>query len=42
MPAFGDQLDDEQIDAFLTYLKTSWNDEQRESQAAATAEQCGP
>ncbi len=32
MPAFGDQLTDAEVDAVLTYLKTLWSEEQRETQ----------
>lgn len=40
MPAFGDELDDDDIDAVLAHMRTFWTDEQREQQAATTAQQC--
>ncbi len=40
MPAFGDQLDDDEIDAVLTYFATLWTEEQREQQATVTAQAC--
>lgn len=40
MPAFRDELTDAEVDAILTYLKTWWTDEQRRSQAEATAVEC--
>ena len=40
MPAFGNQLDDEDIDAILTYLKTWWTEGQRASQAEVTEANC--
>jgi mono/diheme cytochrome c family protein len=36
MPAFGDQLSDEEIRAVINYLKTFWEEEQREFQARAS------
>jgi mono/diheme cytochrome c family protein len=36
MPAFGDQLNDEQIEAVLAYIKTMWTEEQRLIQAENT------
>lgn len=42
MPAFGDQLDDQEITAILAYIKTWWTDDQRASQADVTADQCDP
>ncbi len=36
MPAFGAQLNEDQILAILAYIKTLWTDEQRARQAATT------
>lgn len=36
MPAFGDQLSDEQIRSVLAYIKTLWDDPQRARQQQAT------
>lgn len=36
MPAFGDKLNDEDINAVLAFIKTLWSDEQRESQRKIT------
>ena len=33
MPAFGDKLTEAELDAVLTFIKTWWTTEQRESQA---------
>lgn len=41
MPAFGDALSPEQIDAVVTYLKTLWTPEQREFQLEETKNQKG-
>jgi mono/diheme cytochrome c family protein len=40
MPAFGDELGDDDIAAILAYLKTWWTEEQREFQAEVTALEC--
>lgn len=40
MPAFGDELDEAEIEAILAYVKTWWTDEQRASQEEVTAEAC--
>jgi mono/diheme cytochrome c family protein len=40
MPAFGDQLSDEDIDAILVFVRTWWTDEQREFQAERTTTDC--
>ncbi|MBE2269469.1 MAG: cytochrome c [Anaerolinea sp.] len=37
MPAFGEQLNDEQIMLTLAYIKTFWSDEQRTRQMQVTA-----
>lgn len=37
MPAFKDELNPEQVQAILTYIKTWWTDEQRAYQATVTA-----
>ena len=37
MPAFGDSLDDNEVDAVLAYIKTWWTEEQRASQAEISA-----
>jgi mono/diheme cytochrome c family protein len=37
MPAFGEQLTDEQIMLTLAYIKTFWNDEQLTRQMQVTA-----
>ena len=37
MPAFGDSLDDSEVDAVLAYIKTWWTEEQRASQADVSA-----
>ena len=36
MPAFGEQLGDEEIEATIFYIKTFWTEEQRQRQQAAT------
>ena len=38
MPAFKDQLTEEDVRAVLAYMKSWWTPEQRESQAKVTAE----
>ena len=40
MPAFGNELTAEEIDAVIDHISTWWTPEQREQQAAATAERC--
>lgn len=40
MPAFGDQLNDADIDAILAPMRTWWTDEQREFQAERTTTDC--
>lgn len=40
MPAFGDELSEEDIDAILAFLRTWWTEEQREFQAERTREDC--
>lgn len=40
MPAFGDQYDDEDIDALLAVMRTWWTDEQREAQRETTRVSC--
>jgi len=40
MPAFGDRLSDEEIEAVLAYIKTLWTPRQRDFQARATREVC--
>ena len=37
MPAFGDSLDDNEVDAVLAYIKIWWTEEQRASQADTSA-----
>ena len=41
MPAFGDQLSEDEILAVLAYIKTMWNDEQRTRQQQATEAEAG-
>jgi mono/diheme cytochrome c family protein len=41
MPAFDDQLTDEEIRLILEHLKTWWEPDQREFQAQVTDEVCG-
>lgn len=41
MPGFRDELSEEDADAILTFLKTWWTEEQRQSQAEVTAAACG-
>lgn len=36
MPAFGDQLSEDEILTVLAYIKTMWNDEQRTRQKQAS------
>ncbi len=38
MPAFGDTLNDEEIQAVITYLKILWDPEQRDAQAAGSVQ----
>jgi mono/diheme cytochrome c family protein len=40
MPAFADRLDEDDVRAILAYVKTWWMPEQREHQAAVTAQVC--
>ncbi|MBI2982892.1 MAG: cytochrome c, partial [Chloroflexi bacterium] len=40
MPAWREKLSDEEIDAVLAYIKTTWTPEQRELQEQATRQQC--
>jgi mono/diheme cytochrome c family protein len=40
MPAFEDQLAEEEAEAILAYIKTWWTEEQREFQARATEQLC--
>lgn len=40
MPAFGDELTEEEISAVIDHISTWWTPEQREQQATATAERC--
>lgn len=40
MPAFGDDLHDDDIDAILAYIRTWWTEEQREFQAERTRTDC--
>jgi mono/diheme cytochrome c family protein len=42
MPAFGDQLTDEEIDAVMAYIKTWWTSEQIEIQATISAQESQP
>lgn len=42
MPAFGDQLDDEDIEAILEYIKTSWGQEERDYQDQITRQDQAP
>lgn len=39
MPAFGDQLSEQQILQIIAYIKTLWTDEQRENQQRLTEEE---
>ena len=41
MPAFGDELTEEDVESILEYVKTWWTDEQREYQADLTKANCG-
>ncbi|QPC85095.1 cytochrome c [Phototrophicus methaneseepsis] len=36
MPAFGERLSDEEIEAVIFYIKTFWTEEQRQNQQEAT------
>jgi len=36
MPAFGEQLSEEQIEAVIFYIKGFWTEEQREQQQSIT------
>ena len=38
MPAFGDRLSDEDIEAVLAYIKTLWSEEHRQLQAEVSAQ----
>lgn len=40
MPGFADELTDDDIDAVLAHIRTWWTPQQREQQAATTAEAC--
>ncbi|MGH2377973.1 MAG: c-type cytochrome [Candidatus Limnocylindria bacterium] len=40
MPAFGDRLSDDEIDAVLSYIKLLWTPQQRSVQAQVTSEIC--
>lgn len=40
MPAFREQLNEDDVTAILAYIKTWWTDEQREFQAEATEVEC--
>ena len=40
MPAFSDELDEADVDAILAYLKTWWEDDQREQQERVTEQVC--
>lgn len=40
MPAFEDELSEEEVAAILAYLKTWWTDDQREFQAEVTEAEC--
>ena len=40
MPAFGGELTEQEIGAVIDHISTWWTPEQREQQAAATAERC--
>ena len=40
MPAFSDELDEADVDAILAYIKTWWEDEQREQQERVTEQVC--
>lgn len=40
MPAFRDELTEDEVAAIIAYLKTWWTDEQREVQAEITAAEC--
>ena len=39
MPAFGDQLDDEDIEAILEFIKTSWGPQEKAYQAQLTEQE---
>jgi len=40
MPAFGDQLSEEEVEAILAHIKTWWEPDQREFQAEVTDQLC--
>ena len=40
MPAFEDQLTEEQVESILTFIKTWWTEEQREWQEGITERMC--
>lgn len=40
MPAFGDRLTEEEVDAILAHIKTWWEPDQREFQAEVTDQVC--
>lgn len=40
MPAFGDQLSEEDVQDILAHIKTWWTEEQREAQARVTESAC--
>jgi len=40
MPAFGERLSEEEIEAILAYIKTWWEPDQREFQAEVTDQVC--
>lgn len=40
MPAFGDELSVDEVEAILAYIKTWWEPEQRETQDEVTASVC--
>lgn len=42
MPAFGDQLTDEEVDAVIAYMKTWWTGEQIDIQATISAQERAP
>ena len=41
MPAFRDELTEEDVESILVYIKTWWTDEQREYQSDLTKANCG-
>jgi mono/diheme cytochrome c family protein len=40
MPAFGDELTEQDVEAILAHIKTWWTEEQREIQAGITEQVC--